>query len=468
MKTYLPIILILFTTTSYTQDQQIVPVLDSVYYYQSPSGQDWEESSLTYYEHDSEGKIVEKRLLVKNAQHGWSTEKEIYHYNLQKLQDTITLATWYDAQNDWFYHAQKIYKYNSENQLLKYTNRIWNETTRMWEIFSTMMVEYDDQNRWINQLMNETSRRIRTYDDDNRLSRDAFEYLENEQWFTLYSTTFEYNEFDQITRIYYTNDAFNPPTNRETIYTYNNLNRRTSQIISETNAWGQVPPLKDTFVYNIDNQLVKRQKADLINGNWIWHNSRYLYEYDDNENPTISIIQIRHTPNHNWQNSSKDEYFYNTDNRETDIYRYMVWDTINAEWYNGEWTNYVYNQNNNRIEETTKRWENGTNDYTQNYSKLVNYFSEKTFIPIEPPTIEENCPFPNPYLQNSMVHCENWEVEKTYQLRVFSIDGKFAYSTEFLGCEGFQINQSLQKGWYIFTVTDNGNILQKQKILIFD
>lgn len=466
MKTYLPILLLLISIN--IQAQQTIAVLDSVYYYESSNGQDWVLSSLIYNDYNSEAKIIEKRNLYKNGHHGWSTDKEIYHYNIQKRQDTITLATWSDTENDWYYHTQRIYKYNSDNNLIRIVNQQWNETTQLWEIFTSTTLEYDNQNRWINQLSNEVNRRTRTYDDNNRLTRDVFEYLENNQWLTLYSTIYEYNVIGQITRLYYSSNTFNPPIFRETIYTYNNQHLRTSQVVSETNAWGQIPPLKDTFIYNVNNQLVERQKADWINDKWIWFNSRYLYEYDVNENPAVSLIQIRHTANHNWQNSSKDEIFYNADNRETDTYRYMIWDTINTEWYDGEWTNYIYNQNNQLAERTIKNWENNTNDYTENYSKLINYYSEKTITCIEPPGIEENCLFLNPYLPYSTIHCDNWEVEKMYQIQVFSIDGKLVYSNSFLGCDGFQIDKSLQKGWYVFVILEDENVLQKQKILIFE
>ena len=121
MKTYLPILLLLISIN--IQAQQTIAVLDSVYYYESSNGQDWVLSSLIYNDYNSEAKIIEKRNLYKNGHHGWSTDKEIYHYNIQKRQDTITLATWSDTENDWYYHTQRIYKYNSDNNLIRIVNQ---------------------------------------------------------------------------------------------------------------------------------------------------------------------------------------------------------------------------------------------------------------------------------------------------------------------------------------------------------
>ena len=468
MKSILPIFLIfLFTNIAYSQDQLATMVLDSVYFYEGINGSDWSVLSREYNEYDSEAKLISKTYLYKNGQHGWQTEKMDYHYNILRQQDTVTFQTWEDSQNNWRNETQNIYKYNSDSRIVRMTDRTWNEDEGRWETTTTTTLEYDDENRWIKQSVNDASRRIRIFDGNGQLVSNFFETIDNGQWITLYSTTYEYNSAGQITRIFYTNSSFQHPTNRETIYTYNNENRRTSQIVSETNAWGEIPSLKDTFIYNSFNQLVEQQKAEFDNNQWNWFNSRYLYEYDEHSNLTASTVQNRYSANDIWRNSARDETVYGEYEEITDKFNYMLWDSTSMNWYSGYWTNIsYYNFTLRTSEEITKSWNNNTNDYTDNYRKLVNHYSIKT-IEIIPPT-EDNCSFLNPYLPFSVVHCSSWDFDKRYQLKVFSIDGKMAYETEFLGCDGFRVNEALQKGWYIFVVLDDGEILQKQKILIFD
>ncbi|OAD46085.1 T9SS type A sorting domain-containing protein [Polaribacter atrinae] len=110
--------------------------------------------------------------------------------------------------------------------------------------------------------------------------------------------------------------------------------------------------------------------------NWI-NSSKYVYQYDTNNNLTDELYYYWNTVTGLWEYNSKETMEYNNDHKITSEL-YEEYDVSTGNVTSGYKTNYIYNGSNQRIESIDLKLNNGVwvNEYKSSYSYNNNKISE--------------------------------------------------------------------------------------------
>lgn len=465
MKKLVLINLILLTCLTFGFGQTKV-LLDSSFYYYGVSPSVWEQWGRTYYQYDKFGKITQKQEIAYNSAFGWKDTKENYFYNEYGWNDLITHATRWGNETIWKMTMRTAISYNSKGSPIKYVSE--QIESNLWDTIGITHYEYDTKNRRISISSSDYYRYVYAYDDKDSIVRTAHEVLRFGNWEAEDEQLYDYDENGNLIRTYFAYYTPNYPA-WEHRYTYDSLNRQITKTRHYHDYSGNTTKLvRDTFIYNNQNQIVEQYVNEFIN-TWESKNERFLYTYNANGMLSEKIQQYRNNSNSPWYNYAKEYIVYDQENQPIEIYTNVFWSVHNQLWYGGERRTFEYDTYGMISLNSYKDWVGDINGYPRNQYKNLYFYSEKEINTpdFSPPNPEENCFFTNPYQPFTTINCTDWVIDKTYQLQVFSIDGKLTYKTNFLGFDGFRVEKNLDRGWYVFVVLEDGKIVKKQKILVF-
>lgn len=444
---------LLISLFSYGQETKVV--LDSNFVYIDNNQNEWILSYKKYYEYDQEVQLTRYEHYDK-----FGYQKERYSYNKQNLIDTIFINTLYISRDSAKYSKFRVKTYTN-NLILSDIEYSLSKLDNSWYEGRRYDYEYNDKGWLINEITDSSYRLHYEYNEDSLLTRlqDQFK-TSNGNWGNFITITYQYdNNKNLIRRTDSNNDGA-----VETLYFYDALNRRIKDSTTTMDIWGAFPQSKTIYEYDNQNRLTARYYYNSLG----YCFDRNLFSYHSNGQLEEYNWQNRDSLTGPWQNRTKNYDLFNSADQIIESYKDLVWDRQFNDWKYGRKIINQYNDFGLKSEMTqTTRGDNFQNSFPFKDSKEQWFYSEKEVIIPELPPIEENCPFLNPYLPFTTVHCENWELYTEYQLQVYSIDGRFVYNKNFIGCDGFRVEKQLNKGWYVFLVLENGKPIQKQKILVF-
>lgn len=408
--------------------------LDSVYYSST-----YQDTIAQYYQYNDQNQVTE--IFRRNKDLPFTFQSRIrYEYAENKTIETI--ENWLITAQRWENKTQTIKEFNTNDSLVKETFLEWNMLTEQFEISQFIDYEYDNQGNLIRKNNTDYLEYLWQYNDQNQL----IEYK-------------EYRLDDSLNRL-------------ELKWTITNDYDDNNRLISEIEN-GLVSTKQAFYTYDNKNRI--DTKIDiLIYENDTTYNTLTEYFYNHGTNNISKTVTGGNTTFYTY------DHFGNLTEIKTQQLHPLIRDIV-LEYY-------VYNEDNLLIErhifvgygytmELFSYDENGdikTYDYYlcdqfcgngSNESHWVYFRSDNSNLEDKKETI--NCLFPNPYTNFQQITCEELAPEKIYDLMVVNIAGQEVYKTKFAGRNGFFINRQLDKGWYVFVVLEDGEIVTKQKILVF-
>lgn len=430
-------------------------LLDSFYNYLDVTNEAFQRD---YYQYDEKGRIVEEIMLV-NSNTLQNQKRTFQYFDVENIEIE---RIYQQAQNSdpWSFECEVVKEHDYFGNVIQ--EEILNRPDYyIWGIgkWNKKTHQYDKNGRLIETIEDDNLKRFWTYDEQGNLLEQGFYYWDenlNTWGEPVFLLKKEYGENGKISYYKQSNlmrDMFNVEE-----YFYDSLNR-VSETLFSVEYWGSTVtrPTQKLTSYYVGNTSKLDYKLYQSRGDSSWQtpNLQIFLSYDNFENIAEEIEQ-RLDINGVWQNYSRYAYSYNNDNLLTEFLR-QSWHSYNQEWIDGQIKTYTYYPDKVLKREIT------TKDGIT--SEKIYYRSEKSILSANEDIA--TCLFPNPYVNQQHIYCEALEAEKEYNFMAFNLLGQTVYQTNFIGRDGFKIEKHLEKGWYVFVVSDGGKILQKQKILIF-
>jgi hypothetical protein len=272
----------------------------------------------------------------------WEMNKKInFTYTIfGKIDSAITLLP-YD-NNTWAkYNSIKI-TYNSNNDILTYTDIYWNNdtiTNYAEEIYS-----YTSNFKLISKCRKVFHDSIDLY--DNNLIETTY-YDNNKNDSLIITQTWDSAYWKNSTLVLIT---YNNPLNSVTIHTH----------YWNNNNWEKIQV--DSNIYDNFENVTFRYVENLINNIWT-PQTRYITNYNSNNQKTYYVNE--YYQNNSWHNNIENIYTYNSDGLLTnEIWNHYVSDTVS----NGTKKTHIYDAQNNRLNSLLETKSNGL---WVNYSKVT-------------------------------------------------------------------------------------------------
>lgn len=409
--------------------------LDSMYY-----GVNQQNTNVRYYKYDEQNRLIETLSRNKDLPITFQSRNRFEYLNKETIE---TSEKWLVDEQRWENQIQTIDEFNAVDNIIKKTVLDWNTATSQFEISWFRIYEYDIQGNLIKEMVENQYEYTSTYNERNQLVNYERIFWNNStnQMELFHAQT---KNYDDKYRLISDVEAYSNGRIEEKHYTYDSKNRINTKIeifIFES----------DTMNNNLTNHIY-HQGTNLLDKT-ITNGIETNYTYDSFGN----ISQIETEQIHSSvRDIVLEAYVYNDNNLLIEKHLYIgLGYTMELYSYdeNGEMKTYDYYL-------CDQFCGNGSNEHHE-----VHFRSKKSNIT----PIEQNitCLFPNPYSNFQQITCDELSPEKIYDLMVVNIVGQQVYNTKFSGRNGFFINQQLDKGWYVFVVLDEGEIVTKQKILVF-
>lgn len=429
------IIFCLSFISSFAFAQSSNSTLDSMYY-----GLNAQYLNVRYYQYDNQNRVTE--ILSRNKDLPLTFQNRT-RYEYLDNQTIETQENWLITAQQWEGEIQIITDFNDIQQKTKETILYWNNSTNTFEVERIINFEYDNQGNLIKEEVPNFYRYSWLYNAQNQL----VEYRKgfwNANLNRLEPFQLQTKDYDDKNRLISEINRYQNTRIEQTFHTYDNKNRlaTTTEILLFDND--TLYNYQTDYFYNsITNRLSRSVKND----------NETLYSYDKFGN--LSEVKVSHPYTYR-EDGVIESYIYNDDNLLVEqfvneglhsILEYFTYDE------NSELKTYNYNY----IDHFCG---NGSNGYQKTYFRSNNANLNESQETI-------TCLFPNPYTNYQQVICDELAPEKHYELMVVNIAGQKVYETKFFGRNGFFINRQLDKGWYVFVVLEKGEIVTKQKILVF-
>lgn len=413
------------------------------------------------YQYDEQGRLV-KRLYNHRA----NTSENLYRYSLQYFEvENIKIETveiWRD--NKWNFSQKYFKEFDARENIIKEEIQVWNKETNVFEFASIIESTYNENDRIILKIRKadrNLSRTTWTYNENNQLlleTSSGWNEAEN-KWKT--PNIVRENRYDEIGNLIYRRYSAINSFTYEDAYTYN-VNNQVEEFIRFILMTNQdtLSGEKEKYYYTNDMlSKITHQTTDINTLSWNLPSHRSLIYYDNNGRIIEEIEQDSLTSN--WRNLNKIVYAY--DNGFMINSENIYWDSNNNDWSSEPFRidNYEYDEFGEVKYHQNESYNNG---YVYNH-KWFYYRSEKTLQPLN----AENtaCLFPNPYVNYQTIYCETLVDNQEYDFMVSNLLGQKVYQSKIIGKNGFRVEQQLEKGWYLFTILENGKAIGTQKILIF-
>lgn len=399
-------------------------VVDSIYCYNYDADNQIDVPTAREYnlEFEERGLALEKiRQEYDTTMNDWvnisyTTQAWDEHENLIESVEQV----WVTDSLNWQNAKRSVYTPTGAGVFSEILNQVWNDSLENWQDLNRSLFTFD-------------------IDHNNTL-------LKYQEWDTL---NVEWNNIFQI------HNAFNGD---------NLLVANLFQLWSEnTNDWKDANRTfftNDTFSGHLIEQTAEIWDA----GSDSWKKSnRQVFDYDGNGNNTLRISQLWSDFDSVWVFSEKVENVFDSGNNNVGSLT-KQWNIGNGEWVNAFLTNRTFDSDNNETSFEISIWQNdfwlklGHCEFFWRLIEIVN--NNETFQD------EFKCLLPNPFSKKDKVNCENLNLNHHYRLSVFDLLGNKIHDEDFYNNSNLDLNASLSIGLYVFVISDNQEILFKQKVII--
>ncbi len=436
----------------------------------------------------------------------WSTYPNyriLNQYNNEGNPITYTDYTWNTLTNAWDYSSRIIEVYDVNGNMTEWIYDEWDEGTSSWQPYEHDSLKYNSANVLIEEAWNYY----------NKL---------NHTWFTGY--LYRYNGAGVLIEFYYLYWDYQTYNIEEGFRTLNTLNTQNDPVESVSQEYDTISEgwinssrvlyyysseklVKETFdywdgsawmltsqrLYTYSNNLVSEAVDQYWNsGTSSWINStKLMYTYNSNSYVTEEVQQ--QWTGGAWNNYSKRTYQYNSNNDITELrrlvwtgtawadsylrvtvydvngnrieYYYKSYDTSTGLVNYGYHYLYVFNSNNLNTETRYQIWNSQISDW-ENVEKDKMYYSNHIYGIPEKEGKTCKCYLKNPYVMGEPINCPSLERGKLYECTVYSMNGSMVLHDNFMGGESIRINGHLSDGAYLISISDQGKVVYKNKVII--
>lgn len=370
-----------------------------------------------------------------------------------------------------------------------------------------------------------------TYDDNGNNTEYKIQVWMSSYWYDYYSTYSEYDDNDNLTEytdsLYV--DGGDSASYYNEVYTYNSSDLQTEYLLkywNYTNAeWVNSEYTTYSYLdgYDYEDEIIT-QEWNATSESWVNSEAEY-YDYTGSEYWQIAM-KTWNTDSSAWQkdmliqitwydqstgiiteidkewnedsakyiNSEKYVYTYNSNQKISQI-QYLAWNADDAEWIEVEEVEYSYTDDNITeyiyFEYSTEgkaisgekydqefdsdgnatciiisEWNKDDQEWVYDEKYEYYYANNVAISDVEQTNIE--CLYSNPYQTGNPITVDlNTEPENCV-VNLFDYTGKKVYTQTLQTSGTFEIQETFQTGMYIMTITNNNQILLKDKIIITD
>ncbi len=320
---------------------------------------------------------------------------------------------------------------------------------------------------WVNHFRME-----RTYNDDGNLNDILTQWWSrfNEEWVDHHNKVFTYNNdllvADTVKIYFHFSDEWRKFFYNE--YGYNDSGLK----ITKTNyLWS---PFFDFWlenyrlVYSYDDAgeniiLVTGQVRPSPDADWK-DVTRYNYTWDDDDNLSLYVFEKWIHWDSVWVEKVMIDYTYDdAGNLSQFVWQFKpMMDTV---WHNFKQAFFTYDDMGNMLEKTEQRWAIDEEDWV-NFRRWVMAIQYNVITDIYDNQEEEiKAIFRNPYQNGDMIQLDGLE-EKPYTAQIFDINGRVVETYQLSGNNQFVLQNKLNTGLYILTISDGQKVYLKRKLMV--
>ncbi len=265
--------------------------------------------------------------------------------NEQNFPQIDSLRSWED--NKWVNQFKHIYTYNSNNDVKNAITMQWNDTTKTWVKMVNLTLNYDEEFKVIESLME-------IWDDTN--------------WTPIIKGNYVYNDFDSLkislTQMWMGDEYID---NERITYKYNEKKLKVEELYENwlffQSAWAK--SLRYKYEYNNSGQQIVKydEQWDLATGDKKVYkkiSTTYTGKY-------IAEELTQEWKDTDWVNTDLNTYTYNDNKMTKNLWQ--KWDDTNNKWYNFERWTFTYG---NTVAVREKKNEPGNFYLSQNYPNPFN------------------------------------------------------------------------------------------------
>lgn len=237
--------------------------------------------------------------------------------------------------------------------------------------------------------------------------------------------------------------------------------------------------------------------------NYIWlmfidwtENYRLVYSYDDdNENIILVVGQFKPTPDSDWKDVTRYNYTYNDADKLT-LYVFEKWNNFDSIWFEKVMIDYTYDANNylsqfvwqhkpfhdsvwrnfkqafftfdengNMTEKTEQRWDFMAEEWV-NFRKWIMAIEYTIMTDIFTEADSQiHAQFRNPYQNGDLIKLDGLQ-QKAYTFKLLDINGKVVEMQNLSGNNQVILQNKLNPGIYILTLSDGQRVNLTKKLMV--
>ncbi len=277
-----------------------------------------------------------------------------------QLMDSVYTWGWDSISNGWITDFKDIgITYDDNNNLLGYTDQIWDKNIHQWKNEEQYFFSYDAHNNLAGNLYKEwngsswenVQKNTYTYDlDNNQLT------LTQQNWSgSIWENTALFIHIYDINNNLTTdlrqlwNGSFFQNYD-QLVYTYDDNNNQTTELAQAWNGLVWENYYLNSSTYNTQNNRITELDQYWNGSEWV-NSAQRISNYDENDNLAIMIFQSWNGID--WEEYGQNLYTYDTNNLILNVLSQVP---TTEGWKNSNLRNYSYDENNNQTHLLEYNW----------------------------------------------------------------------------------------------------------------